>query len=162
MRTRILAIAILLLPVAAAAQIYQWKDAGGKTHYSDQPPPAAAKQERTFAPRLPPPSVAGTASETPPATASLQDQEAAFQQRQVEKEEARAKQEKEASAASERQRNCELAKGNLRNLQVGGRQVRFDPKTGDRAYLSEAEIVETVRDAQRAVDEWCNPQTAQR
>jgi hypothetical protein len=47
-------------------------------------------------------------------------------------------------------------------LQVGGRQVRFDPKTGDRAYLSEAEIAETVRDAQRAVDEWCNPQTAQR
>ena len=27
-----------------------------------------------------------------------------------------------------------------RNLQVGGRQVRFDPKTGDRAYLSDAEL----------------------
>ena len=162
MRTHIIALAVLLLPMAATAQIYQWKDAGGKVHYSDQPPPTTAKQERTFTPRLAPAPPAAAASDVPPAATSLEEQEAGFKQRQVEQEEARAQQEKENSAASERKRNCELAKGNLRNLQVGGRQVRFDPKTGDRAYLSEAEIAETVKDAQRAVDEWCNPKTAQR
>ena len=28
------------LPVLAAGQVYQWKDAQGVTHYSDSPPPA--------------------------------------------------------------------------------------------------------------------------
>lgn len=160
MRLRTFALAALLLPAAATAQIYQWKDASGKSHYSDQPPPATAKQERTFTPRLAP--AAATASDAPPAAASLQEQEAAFKQRQVEQEEARAQQEKDTTAANERKRNCELARGNLRNLQVGGRQVRFDPKTGERAYLSDAELAQTVKDAERAVEEWCNAQTAQR
>lgn len=162
MRLRTFALAALLLPAAATAQIYQWKDANGKVHYSDQPPPAAAKQERTFTPRLAPAAAAPTSDDAPPAAASLQEQEAAFKQRQVEQEEAKAQQEKEAATANERKRNCDLAKGNLRNLQVGGRQVRFDPKTGDRAYLSEAELAQTVKDAERAVEEWCNSQTAQR
>lgn len=163
MRIYTLVLAVLLVPVAATAQIYQWKDASGKVHYSDQPPPASAKQERTFVPRgLAPAPAATQAADAPPAEASWQEQEAAFKQRQVEQEEARARQEKEDAAASERKRNCELAKGNLRNLQVGGRQVRFDAKTGDRAYLSDAELSQTLKDAQRAVEEWCNPQTAQR
>jgi hypothetical protein len=152
----------LLLPAVATAQIYQWKDASGKVHYSDQPPPATAKQERTFTPRLAPATAAATTADAPPAVESIQEQEAAFKQRQVEQEEARAKQEKDTEAANERKRNCELAKGNLRNLQVGGRQVRFDPKTGDRVYLSDAELAQTVKDAERAVEEWCNAQTAQR
>ena len=53
-----LALAVLLLPAAAVAQIYQWKDASGKIHYSDQPPPATAKQERTVTPRLAPATAA--------------------------------------------------------------------------------------------------------
>lgn len=163
MRKHIIALAVLLLPFAATAQIYQWKDASGKVHYSDQPPPATAKQERTFAPRgfAPAPDNAA-ASDAPPAAASLEEQETAFKQRQVEQEEARAQKEKEDTESSERKRNCELAQGNLRNLQVGGRHVRFDPNTGERAYLSDAELAQTVKDAQRAVEEWCNPQTAQR
>lgn len=165
MRTRLLALAALLLPLTATAQIYQWKDANGKVHYSDQPPPATAKQERTFTPRLPPAATAAAASagaDAPPAADSVQDQEAAFKQRQVEQEEARAQQDKENAAANERKRNCEMAKGNLRNLETGGRQVRFDPQTGERAYLSDAEVSDAINDARRAVDQWCAPQTAQR
>jgi hypothetical protein len=162
MRALIVVLAALLLPLAALAQIYQWKDASGKVQYSDQPPPATAKQERIFTPRLAPAAASATAADTPPAAASMEEQEIAFKQRQVEQEEARAKQEQEDIAASERKRNCELARGNLRNLEVGGRQVRFDAKTGERAYLSDAEAAQTLRDAQRAVEEWCNPQTAQR
>jgi hypothetical protein len=162
MHTYALALAVLLLPAAATAQIYQWKDANGRVHYSDQPAPAAVKQERTFKPRgLAPAPVAASETDTPPAS-SLQQQDEDFKQRQVEKEEARAQQEKDASAEGDRKRNCEMAQGNLRNLQIGGRQVRIDPKTGERAYLSDDEIAQSVKDAQRAVDEWCKPQTAQR
>ena len=153
----ILACAVLLLPLAALAQIYQWKDAEGKVQYSDQPPPAAARQERTVAPRAAP-----AVSAAPAPARSQQDQEAAFRQRQVEQEESKAAREKENAAAEERKRNCEMAQGNLRNLQVGGRHVRYDAKTGERVYLSEDEISQSIKDAQRSVDEWCKPRTAQR
>ncbi|WP_244244011.1 DUF4124 domain-containing protein [Marilutibacter alkalisoli] len=33
------AVAMLLVALPAAAQVYQWKDANGVTHYSDSPPP---------------------------------------------------------------------------------------------------------------------------
>jgi len=39
--------ALLFLPIAATAQVYSWKDASGKTHYSDKPPveqPGAARK----------------------------------------------------------------------------------------------------------------------
>lgn len=157
MRTPLLVLAALLLPLPATAQIYQWKDASGKVHYSDQLPPATAKQERTLTPRRSP-----AAAAAPPVADSIQEHEAAFKQRQVEQEEARAQQDKDNAAANERKRNCEMALGNLRNLEMGGRQVRFDPQTGERVYLSDAEVGAAIRDAQRVVDQWCAPQTAQR
>jgi hypothetical protein len=156
-----LAFAVLLLPLVAAAEIYQWKDADGKTQYSDQPPPAAARQERTITPRLAPAAVSTGAAPTS-APRSYQDQEAAFKERKVQEEEANARQDKTQSTAEERKRNCEMAQGNLKNIQVGGRQVRYDPQTGGRVYLSEEEIALSLKDAQRSVDEWCKPQTAQR
>jgi glutaredoxin len=40
---------LLLCAGAASAQMYKWKDAAGVTHFSDTPPPAAAKVEaRSF------------------------------------------------------------------------------------------------------------------
>lgn len=153
----LLACAVLLLPLVALAQIYQWKDAEGKVQYSDQPPPAAARQERTVAPR----AAAAVSAPSAPAR-SHQDQDAAFRQRQVEQEESKAAREKENVAAEERKRNCEMAQGNLRNLQIGGRHVRYDAKTGERIYLSDNEISQSIKDAQRSVDEWCKPRTAQR
>jgi glutaredoxin len=38
-----LGLALLLCAGGASAQMYKWVDANGKTHFSDQPPPAAAK-----------------------------------------------------------------------------------------------------------------------
>lgn len=35
---------LMALPALATAQVYRWTDAKGKVHYSDQPPPAGAKQ----------------------------------------------------------------------------------------------------------------------
>ncbi len=41
-----LALALLLCSAAASAQVYKWVDASGKTHYTDKPPPASAKQSQ--------------------------------------------------------------------------------------------------------------------
>jgi hypothetical protein len=39
------AVAAFALP-AAAGKVYQWKDANGVTHYSDEPPPSGAYRDR--------------------------------------------------------------------------------------------------------------------
>lgn len=39
-----LGLALLLCAGAASAQMYKWVDANGKTHYTDKPPPASARQ----------------------------------------------------------------------------------------------------------------------
>ncbi len=42
-RGAFLGLALLLCAGSARAQMYKWTDANGKTHFSDQPPPAGAK-----------------------------------------------------------------------------------------------------------------------
>lgn len=42
-RGAFLGLALLLCAGSASAQLYKWTDANGKTHFSDQPPPAGAK-----------------------------------------------------------------------------------------------------------------------
>ena len=36
--TALLAVSVLAAPAAFAGEVYQWKDAGGVTHYSQTPP----------------------------------------------------------------------------------------------------------------------------
>lgn len=38
---------LLLLPLAAAADVYQWTDKQGRTHFSDKPMPGAQKRQTT-------------------------------------------------------------------------------------------------------------------
>jgi hypothetical protein len=47
------ALAALALPAAAAGKVYQWKDANGVTHYSDEPPPRGAYRDREISSRDP-------------------------------------------------------------------------------------------------------------
>lgn len=46
------AVAAFALP-AAAGKVYQWKDANGVTHYSDEPPPRGAYRDREIPSRDP-------------------------------------------------------------------------------------------------------------
>lgn len=51
--------------VASAAEVYQWKDANGVTHYSQTPPPKGSYQQRQITS-----SGAGTAQATAPQAAA--------------------------------------------------------------------------------------------
>ncbi|MFN2348328.1 MAG: DUF4124 domain-containing protein [Thioalkalivibrio sp.] len=42
----VVGLAALLVVTSAQAQMYRWTDEQGRTHYSDSPPPEAARQER--------------------------------------------------------------------------------------------------------------------
>lgn len=49
--TAFLAVSVLAAPAAFAGEVYQWKDAGGVTHYSQTPPSQGKFQQRTITQR---------------------------------------------------------------------------------------------------------------
>ena len=99
---RIATFACLLLAGTALAQagkVYQWKDAGGVTHYSDEPPPKGQYESRKVA------SDAGKPLEASPAETALP---AATTPAPASKGE-------QVAMA-----NCATARSNLARLQAGG------------------------------------------
>jgi hypothetical protein len=144
----------------AAAQTYKWTDADGKVHYSDQPPPANAKEQATIKP--PKPSASAPTAATVPTdkgapaakAKTYVEQEADFKKRQVEAAEREAAERKKAAEAEQNKQNCEQARLQLKSLQSGGRQTRTNAQ-GEREYLNDAQIAQDIERAKKLVDNWC-------
>ncbi len=131
----------------ASAQLYSWKDAKGKIHYSDEPPPEQTPVRKVAAP--PPPAA------DPAALQRMQaERESENRKRQKSAQEAAAKADKEKADSEERRANCDKAQGNLKSIESG--QVRFtiDSK-GERVALDGAVREAELANAKRAVDNWC-------
>lgn len=64
---RLLLLFLVALPVAASAQVYRWKDASGRVHYSQVPPPGADARQ------LAPPPPVSAAPNQDALNKSLQD-----------------------------------------------------------------------------------------
>ena len=140
-----------------AAQTYKWKDAEGKMHYSDQPPPANAKEETTVKPRKP--ATAATAAPVAgenkaPKAKTYIEQEADFKKRQVEAAEREAEEKKKAADAAAKKQNCNLARAQLRSLQAGGRVTQTNAQ-GEREYMNDAQIAQAIESEKKSVDSWC-------
>ena len=155
-----LAIGIGLALAPVGAETYKWKDADGKIHYSDQPPPANAKEETTVKSRKPSapvqsapatPTDKGAAPAKPKTPA---EQEAAFKKRQVEEAEREAAEKKKVAEAAEKQQNCDQARAQLQTLQAGGRVTRTNAQ-GEREYLNDAQIGQEIARAKKSADSWC-------
>lgn len=152
----------LILAAPASAQIYQWRDAEGRVHYSDMPP-AQGEAKRL---RSAPPSTASPAPQAAAAPASadtaaaaekpktLAEKEQAFRERRAAAAEAQAKAEQESARNAERQRACEQARNQLAALRSGQRVVRFNSK-GEREYLDDAARAAEVEQTQKYVDATC-------
>jgi hypothetical protein len=148
-----------LVALPAVAQTYKWTDADGKVHYSDQPPPANAKDQGTVKPRKPaasaPNAAPGTAEKAAPAKAKTYvEQEAEFKKRQVEAAEREAAEKKKTDEAAEKKRNCEAARTQLRGLQAGGRMTQTDAN-GERVYMSDAQVAQEIERSKKSVESWC-------
>lgn len=147
MRLRRLApLVFALCSMVASAQLYSWKDANGKIHYSDEPPPDNAKTRKVS------PPAAGTGD--PNAYRALAEKEAVARKKQKEGSEAADKAAKEQAATEERRAECERARGNLSSLESG--QTRFTVgSNGERIGLDgdvrEAELAR----ARKAVESLC-------
>jgi hypothetical protein len=142
-------IVVLALAAAVSAQTYKWKDASGRTQYSDLPPPPGAKdvQQLHKAPSAP-------AAPAAAAPKSIAEQDAAFRKRQQEKQDAEAKQAKAQQDEQTRARNCEQAKAQLAGLEAGGRIARYNDK-GERVVLDDEARDREKAEAQKAIDLWC-------
>lgn len=147
---RFVAIASLLaLPLIATAQVYSWKDANGKMHYSDQPPADQAAKSRRLE-SAPAPEDSDTASQS----WADKRQEAAKQAAEAKDKAAQTAKDKERDAI--RQQNCERARQNLQGLESG--QIRFRMgASGEREALDGDVREAELQNAQRAVDSNCNP-----
>ena len=144
----VIALLIMLAPVAAHGQLLKCVGTDGKVEYASQCPPDT-KEIQTGIRNVP--------SASPPAATqkSLAEREADFRKRQTEGAEARQKQEKKTSETAEMRQACDNAQTYLKGLQEGQRYARVDPKTGERIYLEDAGRASEIARAQRMVDQNC-------
>lgn len=155
-----LAVATLTLAASALAQVYTWKDANGRVHYSDQPPPnveikpAKAAPGAKYAPANPDAAQSGAKAQ-PDSAAPATDAKAALtsqsgpktwqekdvenKQRRAAEQEADAKRKQEADRAAEQKRYCEGLRNNLTLLERGGRVTQTNA-AGERIFMDDAQM----------------------
>jgi hypothetical protein len=133
---------------AVSAQVYTWRDASGKIHYSDTPPPGVdAKKMRAGA----------QSGATPPSSAptrSVAEQDMEFRKRQTDADKARAKAEQEKNEAEDSRRNCEDAKRQLSALESGQRMGRLN-EAGEQIPLDDDMRAQEIEKARKSVQSWC-------
>lgn len=148
MRTIVVLVLALMGAVASAAEVYTWRDADGKVHYSDTPPSGVdAKKMRGGA------SVDNVPPQSSPQR-RLADQELEFRKRKSEAEAKQAKAEKDKAEAEESKRNCEQARSQLQALESGRRMSQLNAQGETIVMDDETRAQETER-ARKAVQSWC-------
>lgn len=141
-------ILLLLLPLAASAQVYSWRDASGKMHYSDQPPAERNLKSRRLGPSL------SSSDDTATATKTAADQRLETSKQKQESKEKAAEAEKKRAEDAQRQQACERARINLQGLESGQIRFRMTPG-GEREALDGAVRDAEIAEAQRAVATNC-------
>lgn len=135
MKPFIFALAIVstttFLPVQA--QIYQWKDANGRTVISDTPPAGAARQARITTTITP-----SENTKPPEASKSLAERDLDLKKRQKETKEKTDKENQETSAKADLQEACLRARQQLISFESGQRISSMDIN-GERRYMEDAE-----------------------
>lgn len=145
------AIILIILAFAwtvASAQVYTWRDASGKVHYSDTPPPGAdAKKMR-------PGAQSGPASPGGPPIRSTAEQDMEFRKRQTEAEKTRAKATQVKNETEDGKRNCEDSKKVLNALESGQRMSRLN-ETGESIPLDDEMRAQEIEKTRKSVQSWC-------
>lgn len=147
MRRSALLVSAILAATAVHAQVFEWKDETGKTHYSDMPPPGNARELRKI--ESAPPATANPAQKT------TADRELEFRKRQKESQSSSEKASKEQTASSEKKENCDNARRQLQLLESGERIALRDDK-GERYFMEDAQREQETVKARQAVQSFCN------
>lgn len=138
--------------VVADAEIYKWRDGHGVMNYSDVPPTQLMQAEKIKAVKVPAdwPMTRADAYQAPdkPPAMTAQPQVPVVNE-QVQQVDA-------VKAMHERLKaqNCAAARSNYRNYAVGGR-MQTVTEAGEKEYLSDQQIQESLARAQQEIDENC-------
>ena len=143
--SRALLAVLLLVASFCRAELYQWVDEHGQTHFADRP---QHSQPHEIAVR-PAAAVQADPAQRRDKTRRLLN---AFQLERQQQREEKAKRQEETQ---QRQRNCVRARDNLRQSSEAGSIYRLDD-SGNRIYLSEPERVAAIRRHRQAVTDWCD------
>ena len=130
----------ILLSLPALAEVYTWKDATGRTVYSDQPPPGqrANRMDVKVTPASVPPAKADASAPAVKGTDKANDKTDLAKQAEELNRKIRAE-------------NCQRAKNNLSGLQLNGR-IRLP---GSNALASDAQRNDMIRQSEQDVATWC-------
>ena len=150
MKTTIGLIVMLLAATAAEAQLMKCVGRDGRVEYANSCPPGTKEQPTGIKSTAPAPE---SSAATP--QKSLAERDAEFRKRQMEKQEAEAKDTKKTAEDAQRKRACDDARAYLKTLQAGNRVVKYDPKTGERIFLEDADYKSETAAAQRSIDANC-------
>lgn len=146
----VLALVLATAAGSAAAEIYTWKDASGRVHFSDSPPPDANVKSMKSAPTA-------TAPETDaskPAPKSWQEKELESRQKKAEQAQADEKKKAEQARAAEKERYCANLKRNIAMLERGGRVGRPNDK-GEFEFFSDDQIAKEAEQARSQLARDC-------
>jgi type IV secretory pathway VirB10-like protein len=165
----------LTAALPASAQIYQWKDKDGKTHFSDIPPPPDQSGVQTKAPKraqpaaspepdeaeattegsIEPGNAAAAAPDSVKEKSQAQQRDEEFRKRRAVAAEAREKAEKDAARREQREQNCQRARAQLAALSSG---QRFSLATGDggRRVLNDEERAAEITRAEELIKGSCD------
>lgn len=143
-----LAVIALLVATAAGAQVYEWKDAQGKTHYSDKPPVGTSAVKKSAAPESSAPSSS--------AQKTTADRELEFRKRQKEAQENADKTNKEQASRANLKESCDNAHRMLALLGSGERIALRDGQ-GERYYMDDAQRQQETDKARQFIQANCKP-----
>ena len=161
MRARhiLILLASLVASVAIAGQVFEWVDASGRKHFSDQPPPgvnATPIGVRTQAPRATTPPAGGAADKVDQKPQTWVEKNEAYEKQREENAENTAKANAEAAEEQRRQQACEDARAQLKLLQSGVRVQRMNDD-GERVVLDDAARAEEAARARDNIEKACKP-----
>lgn len=141
-----LTVALLFVTLAVNAQIYQWKDANGKTVMSDKPPIGNAQPQRKFE--------SASTGEAPSPQKSVADRELEFRKRQKEARESTEKANKEQAASADKKEYCDNARRQLQALESGERIALRDDK-GERYFMEDAQREQEIAKTRQGIQSNC-------
>lgn len=143
---------------AAFAQ-YVWLDGKGVKQYSDVPPPASVPNSKILkspgmtlrtAPEQASESTGKDSDTTRPQT--ITEKNADFQKRRMQQAEKDKESEQKAKQAADKKNGCDRATAYNRVLESGQRVSRMD-QSGERAYLTDEERAQEIRENKRTLDD---------
>lgn len=155
MKLFVLIALLIVLPVAANAEVYKYKGANGGWVYSDAAPPHNIKQEMIGKkPNQPTGAAPLSKVDAVPVSASQSTEEQVATKRQQTAEQEKKNKEVSDAQTKEKEANCAAAKANYAAYAQGGRIYKAN-ESGGRDYLDDKGIDAGKIQAKKDIDESC-------